>query len=78
MKTRIMKLSDTEFVPQHWIPHFLWGGHWEGIQLTETGSFYSFESKPGMLQYCVYSTEQKAEEVLTGFVKMKQRHEMLS
>jgi hypothetical protein len=72
MKTRIAKLSNNEFVAEYWVPHFLWGGHWEGIQELE-GAFYSFQSPNNILKYCIQPTQEKAEELLAAFVRHKQR-----
>ena len=67
MKTRIMKLSDNEYVAQYWVPHFLFGGHWEGLQKLPDGSIYSFGGAEGILKHCVVSSNKQAEDLLKEY-----------
>ena len=67
MKTRIVKLGDDRFIPQRYVPHFLWGGHWEGIQCLDENTFYSFESFEAQLKKCVVASDELARKVRENF-----------
>jgi hypothetical protein len=66
-KTRIVKLSEKEFVPQFFQKHFPWGGSWEGIEKRDAYTFYRYSNEVTQLHRCVVDTEKEAEEVLTSF-----------
>ncbi len=77
MKTRVITLSVNEYVPQVWVPHFLWGGHWEGISLDEEGNFWRFEGLKGQYDRCTVSTHKEAEDITVSFLKWEQKKEKL-
>jgi hypothetical protein len=77
MKTRVVKLSNSEYVPEFWVPNFLFGGHWVGISLDKEGSYFYYTGDSGILKYCVVSTEAEAEEIANTYLKIKQKKKML-
>lgn len=62
MKTRIVELDPTGFVPQYWVKHFLFGGHWVALYW-RNGSLYGVTDPSSMLDKATTSKEE-AEELI--------------
>lgn len=76
-KTRIVQTGDSEFVPEVFIKHFLWGGHWEGIQKKDENSFYLFNGAAALLKYCVVATEKEAEDIRYSYIAYLEKKRIL-
>jgi hypothetical protein len=77
MRTRIVKLTESEYVPQVWVPHFLCGGHWSGIQRDTDGGLWTYDGDTGQLERCVVTSEKEANDILSAYVTRTQKKVML-
>lgn len=65
-KTRIVELSDTEYVPQVWRRYFLFGGEWMGLARTKDG-LYVYSSARIILDRCVVATLEEAQSIIDEY-----------
>lgn len=71
-KTRVVKIDEDKFIPQIWVPHFLWGGHWESLYLfywSDSDFEINKTSDPeGALKH-TQPSQEKANEVIDLLLK---------
>lgn len=73
MKTRIVELSDSEFVPQCWVPNFLFSGYWVGVD----SMYNTIIEVERQIKYCSVPSRKRAESILEGLLAKKSRERSL-